>query len=55
MESGAWRYNGEKRKTYPFLMRRGYSGDMTRRVVNHLTMAEQDGASDDEELSLWDE
>ncbi|MGM1020105.1 MAG: regulatory protein RecX [Bacillota bacterium] len=45
----------KKRKTYPFLMRRGYSGDMTRRVVNHLTMAEQDGTSDDEELSQWDE
>ncbi|MEC0183315.1 RecX family transcriptional regulator [Paenibacillus peoriae] len=45
----------KKRKTYPFLMRRGYSGDMTRQVVNHLTAAEQNGAYDDEELSQWDE
>ncbi|KAF6574278.1 RecX family transcriptional regulator [Paenibacillus sp. FSL M8-0228] len=45
----------KKRKTYPFLMRRGYSGDMTRRVVNHLTAAEHDAASDDEELLQWEE
>ncbi|MCC3381276.1 regulatory protein RecX [Paenibacillus farraposensis] len=45
----------KKRKTYPFLMRRGYSNDMTRRVVNHLTAAEQNGAYDDDELSQWDE
>lgn len=36
-------------------MRRGYSGDMTRRVVNHLTAAEHDVASDDEELLQWEE
>jgi regulatory protein len=45
----------KKRKTFPFLMRRGYSGDMTRRVVNHLSAAEQDGAFDDEELLHWEE
>lgn len=45
----------KKRKTYPFLMRRGYSGDVTRRVVNHLTAAEQNGANGDEELLQWDE
>ncbi|ADO56145.1 regulatory protein RecX [Paenibacillus polymyxa] len=45
----------KKRKTFPFLMRRGYSGDMTRRVVNHLSAAEQDGAFEDEELLHWEE
>ncbi|MGR6762499.1 regulatory protein RecX [Paenibacillus sp. T2-29] len=45
----------KKRKIFPFLMRRGYSGDMTRRVVNHLSAAEQDGAFEDEELLHWEE
>ncbi|OAZ47877.1 MULTISPECIES: regulatory protein RecX [Paenibacillus] len=45
----------KKRKTFPFLMRRGYSGDMTRRVVNHLSAAEQDGAFEDEEFLHWEE
>ncbi|MGZ0040840.1 regulatory protein RecX [Paenibacillus ottowii] len=45
----------KKRKTFPFLMRRGYSGDITRRVINHLSADEQDEAYDDGELLHWEE
>ncbi len=45
----------KKRKTFPFLMRRGYSGDITRRVINHLSEDEQDEAYDDGELLHWEE
>ncbi|MEC4566574.1 regulatory protein RecX [Paenibacillus sp. CMAA1739] len=45
----------KKRKTFPFLMRRGYSGDITRRVINHLSVDEQDEAYDDGELMHWEE
>ena len=44
----------KKRKTFPYLMRRGFSMDMVRRVVNRLI--EEDGAEDaeDDEALLWD-
>jgi regulatory protein len=44
----------KKRKTFPFLMRRGFSMDLVRRVVNRLI--EEDGAEDaeDDEALLWD-
>ncbi|MBB6019420.1 regulatory protein [Paenibacillus sp. JGP012] len=44
----------KKRKTFAYLMRRGFSMDMVRRVVNRLI--EEDGAEDleDDEAMLWD-
>lgn len=44
----------KKRKTFAYLMRRGFSMDMVRRVVNRLI--EEDGAEDleDGEALLWD-
>lgn len=44
----------KKRKTFPFLVRRGFPMDMVRRVVNVLI--EEDGETDNEEHEslLWD-
>lgn len=44
----------KKRKTFPYLMRRGFSMELVRRVVNRLI--EEDGAEDakDDEALLWD-
>ncbi len=44
----------KKRKTFPYLMRRGFSMDLVRRVMNRLM--EEDGAEDakEDEALLWD-
>ncbi|WP_260984507.1 regulatory protein RecX [Paenibacillus xylanexedens] len=44
----------KKRKTFPYLMRRGFSMDLVRRVMNRLM--EEDGTEDaeEDEALLWD-
>ncbi|MDK8193379.1 regulatory protein RecX [Paenibacillus sp. UMB7766-LJ446] len=44
----------KKRKTLPFLMRRGFSMDMVRRVVNCLIEEDEAGDPEDDEALLWD-
>lgn len=44
----------KKNKTLPFLMRRGFSMDMVRRVVNCLIEEDEAGDSEDDEALLWD-
>lgn len=43
----------KKRKTYPFLMRRGYSGEVTRKVIGQLQSQYADeyaGEVDEEDM-----
>ncbi|RAJ01006.1 regulatory protein [Paenibacillus pabuli] len=44
----------KKRKTLPFLMRRGFSMDMVRRVVNGLIEEDEANDPEDDEALLWD-
>ncbi|MEK3707778.1 regulatory protein RecX [Paenibacillus sp. FSL R7-0198] len=44
----------KKNKTLPFLMRRGFSMDMVRRVVNCLIEEDEAGGPEDDEALLWD-
>lgn len=44
----------KKNKTLPFLMRRGFSMDMVRRVVNCLIEEDEAGDPEDDEALLWD-
>lgn len=44
----------KKNKSLPFLMRRGFSMDMVRRVVNCLIEEDEAGDSEDDEALLWD-
>lgn len=46
--------NEKKNKTLPFLMRRGFSMDMVRRVVNCLIEEDEAGDPEDDEALLWD-
>lgn len=44
----------KKNKTLPFLMRRGFSMDMVRKVVNCLIEEDEAGDPEDDEALLWD-
>jgi regulatory protein len=44
----------KKRKTLPFLMRRGFPMDMVRKVVNCLIEEDEVEDSEDDELLPWD-
>ncbi|MFB5266643.1 regulatory protein RecX [Paenibacillus enshidis] len=44
----------KKRKTYSFLMRRGYSGELTRRVLQSLRSNDQTDLKAEEDELLWD-
>ncbi|MNC83054.1 recombination regulator RecX [compost metagenome] len=44
----------KKRKTLPFLMRRGFPMDMVRRVVNCLIEETEAKDPDDDDALLWD-
>ncbi|MFB5673667.1 regulatory protein RecX [Paenibacillus terreus] len=44
----------KKRKTYSYLMRRGYSGEITRRVLQSLLRGEQAALEAEEDELFWD-